>query len=118
MSTINPVSSLSSAALQGLGGANPLQNRAALPHGGVGKIGSGHEVAGGGFGDLLNRVVDTVQTRQAEATEATRAVLSGESDQVHKAVIAMQESSLAFTMMVETRNRLVESYQELMRMPV
>jgi flagellar hook-basal body complex protein FliE len=33
-------------------------------------------------------------------------------------VIAMQEASVAFTMMVEVRNKLVESYQELMRMQV
>jgi flagellar hook-basal body complex protein FliE len=118
MASINPVSSLSSAALQGLGGNAPLQRPGGLPAGGLGKIGGTEEVAGGGFGDLLNKVVDTVQTRQSEATEATRAVLAGETDQVHKAVIAMQESSVAFTMMVETRNRLVESYQELMRMPV
>jgi flagellar hook-basal body complex protein FliE len=33
-------------------------------------------------------------------------------------MIAMQESGLAFTLLVEVRNKLVESYQELMRMPV
>jgi flagellar hook-basal body complex protein FliE len=33
-------------------------------------------------------------------------------------VIAMQEASVAFSLMVEVRNKVVESYQELMRMPV
>jgi len=33
-------------------------------------------------------------------------------------VIAMQEAGVAFQLMVEVRNKLVESYQELMRMPV
>ena len=33
-------------------------------------------------------------------------------------MIAMQESGLAFTMLVEVRNKLVQSYQELMKMPV
>ena len=50
--------------------------------------------------------------------DATRKVLLGESDQLHQGVIAMQEASVAFTMMVEVRNKLVESYQELMRMQV
>jgi len=45
-------------------------------------------------------------------------VLLGDSDQLHTSVIAMQEASVAFTMMVEVRNKLVESYQELMRMQV
>jgi flagellar hook-basal body complex protein FliE len=30
----------------------------------------------------------------------------------------MQEAGVAFQLMVETRNKVVESYQELMRMPV
>ena len=42
----------------------------------------------------------------------------GQNDQLHQSVIAMQEASVAFTLMVEVRNKLVESYQELMRMPV
>ena len=42
----------------------------------------------------------------------------GKSDQLHNAMISLQESSLALGLMVEVRNKLVESYQELMRMPV
>ncbi len=30
----------------------------------------------------------------------------------------MQEAGVAFQLMVEVRNKLVDSYQELMRMPV
>jgi flagellar hook-basal body complex protein FliE len=33
-------------------------------------------------------------------------------------MIAMLESGVAFTMLVEVRNKLVQSYQELMKMPV
>jgi flagellar hook-basal body complex protein FliE len=36
---------------------------------------------------------------------------------LHQSVIAMQEASVAFNLMVQVRNKLVESYQELMRMP-
>ena len=35
-----------------------------------------------------------------------------------QSVIAMQEAGVAFQLMVEVRNKLVDSYQELMRMPV
>jgi flagellar hook-basal body complex protein FliE len=59
-----------------------------------------------------------VQDKSAAAQAATRKGLMGDSDQLHQSVIAMQEASVAFTMMVEVRNKLVESYQELMRMQV
>ena len=39
-------------------------------------------------------------------------------DVLHQSVIAMQEAGVAFQLMVEVRNKLVDSYQELMRMPV
>jgi flagellar hook-basal body complex protein FliE len=42
----------------------------------------------------------------------------GNTDQIHSSVIAMQEASVSLTLMVETRNKLVEGYQELLRMPV
>lgn len=71
-----------------------------------------------GFGQMLDGLVERVSAKQASAADLTRQVLLGESDQLHQSVIAMQEASLAFTMMVEVRNKLVESYQELMRMQV
>jgi flagellar hook-basal body complex protein FliE len=45
-------------------------------------------------------------------------VLVGDQGQLHQSVIAMQEASVAFSLMVEVRNKLVDSYQEIMRMPV
>jgi flagellar hook-basal body complex protein FliE len=71
-----------------------------------------------GFGQMLDGLVATVESKQADAQAATRNVLLGNSDQLHQSVIAMQEASVAFSMMVEVRNKLVESYQELMRMQV
>jgi flagellar hook-basal body complex protein FliE len=71
-----------------------------------------------GFNDMLNGLVGTVDAKQAQASDLTQKVLLGETDQLHQSVIAMQEASVAFSLMVEVRNKLVESYQELMRMQV
>ena len=69
-----------------------------------------------GFGQMLDGIVSTVTTKQEAAQLMTRKVLLGDSDQLNQSVIAMQEASIAFSLMVEVRNKLVESYQELMRM--
>jgi flagellar hook-basal body complex protein FliE len=74
--------------------------------------------SGGGFGDIFNNLVNDVEQRQAKASEVTRSVLMGDNPNLHQSVIAMQEASLSFGLMVEVRNKVVESYQELMRMPV
>ena len=71
-----------------------------------------------GFGHMLDGLVATVAAKQDAAAATTRNVLLGNTDNLHQSVIAMQEASVAFSMMVEVRNKLVESYQELMRMEV
>ena len=81
---------------------------------------AGHLASPGtqGFGSVLDGLVGLVDTKQNEAKEITRKVLLGDTDQLHQSVIAMQEAGVAFGLMVEVRNKLVESYQELMRMQV
>ncbi len=73
---------------------------------------------GGGFGSMLDNLVASVDAKQGAAQSLTNQVLLGQSDQLHQSVIAMQEASVAFSLMVEVRNKLVDSYQELMRMQV
>jgi len=70
------------------------------------------------FGQLIDGMVSTVETKANQAQDVTRKALLGEGTQLHQSVIAMQEASVAFSMMIEVRNKLVESYQELMRMQV
>jgi flagellar hook-basal body complex protein FliE len=101
-----------------------LFNRAATPVAPVQPMGKplqAGEVKGpgeAGFGKLFEGMVDAVESKQAEARALTKEVLLGNNDQLHQSVIAMQEASVAFGLMVEVRNKLVDSYQELMRMPV
>ncbi|HZZ18420.1 MAG TPA: flagellar hook-basal body complex protein FliE [Opitutaceae bacterium] len=70
------------------------------------------------FGAMLDGLVGGVAAKQSAAAAQTNAVLMGDTGQLHQSVIAMQESQVAFSLMVEVRNKLVESYQELMRMQV
>ena len=81
---------------------------------GLGGVTSG----GGAFSDTLNRLVSEVGVKQAAASDAVGGLLSGQAVPLHQAMIAMEESSVSFQLMVEVRNKLLESYQELMRMQI
>jgi flagellar hook-basal body complex protein FliE len=70
------------------------------------------------FGSLIDGLVGTVNAKQTAAAADASKVMLGDSSQLHQSVISMQEASLAFSLMVEVRNKLVDSYQELMRMQV
>ncbi len=112
MAPIGNISPLNAASLARLDA--PLPKTGVAPSGLLATPGAPHD----GFGQVLDGLVATVSAKQDAAQAITRKVLLGESDQLHTSVIAMQEASVAFSMMVEVRNKLVESYQELMRMQV
>jgi flagellar hook-basal body complex protein FliE len=73
---------------------------------------------GDAFSTVLGNMVQDVNTRQVAAGEAVNGLLSGQNVNLHQAMIAMEEASVSFQLMVEVRNRLLESYQELMRMQI
>jgi flagellar hook-basal body complex protein FliE len=107
-----------------VGSLNPLAASALtrldapLPKPGLAPAGAPPVPPTDGFGQVLDGLVATVDGKQATAQALTRSVLLGDSGQLHQSVIAMQEASVAFSLMVEVRNKLVESYQELMRLQV
>ena len=76
------------------------------------------EAPKGGFGEVLNQFVSDVNGKMnASETEKAR-LLAGENTNLHQTMISMQEASTAFSLMVEVRNKLVEGYQELMRIQI
>jgi flagellar hook-basal body complex protein FliE len=74
--------------------------------------------APGSFGSVLGQFVGEVNTKQNAAGVALDGLLSGQNISLHQAMIAMEEANVSFQLMVEVRNKLLESYQELMRMQV
>lgn len=72
----------------------------------------------GSFSNLLGNFVNDVSEKQTAAGDAVNGLLSGKNVSLHQAMISMEEASVSFQMMVEVRNKLLDSYQELMRMSV
>lgn len=70
------------------------------------------------FSSMLGKFVSEVNTQQLNASHNVNALQSGQNIPLHQAVISMEEASVSFQLMVEVRNRLMESYQEIMRMQV
>jgi flagellar hook-basal body complex protein FliE len=69
-----------------------------------------------GFGDALHRMIGAVDASAGEANDAVSRMLQGTGD-VHEAVIAMQQADTMLQLTVQIRNKLVQAYQDIMRMP-
>ena len=74
--------------------------------------------AGNSFENTIKNFVGEVAGKQAAAGEAVTGLLAGKNVSLHQAMIGMEEASISFQLMVEVRNKMLESYQELMRMQV
>ncbi len=72
----------------------------------------------GSFSNLLGDFVNEVSEKQGAAADAVGGLLGGKNVSLHQAMISMEEASVSFQMMVEVRNKMLDSYQELMRMQV
>jgi flagellar hook-basal body complex protein FliE len=72
---------------------------------------------GQGFGESLSRLVGSVEQSSAAANVAVENMLTGTGD-VHEAMIALQRAETALQLTVQVRNKLVQAYQDIMRMPV
>lgn len=71
---------------------------------------------GSSFSNILSEALDYVNETEAESKAANEALLTGESDDIHTALIAAEKAEIAVSYAVEIRNRVVEAYNSIMDM--
>jgi flagellar hook-basal body complex protein FliE len=72
---------------------------------------------GSDFLSELRGAVDQVNQLQSDAGTKVSSMLSGNGQDIHSTMIAVQKADLAFELMVEMRNKIVSAYQEISRIP-
>lgn len=70
------------------------------------------------FVDLLKGAIEQVNGIQHESMVLQDAVARGESMNIHQAVITGEKAGLSFQLMMQVRNKLLDAYQEVLRMQV
>jgi flagellar hook-basal body complex protein FliE len=71
----------------------------------------------GSFGNALKDLVGSVEQASTGANQAVGRMLDGTGD-VHEAMIALQRADTMLQLTVQVRNKLVQAYQDVMRMSV
>ena len=75
--------------------------------------------AGGAkFGEVLKDAIATVNELQKTSDVEIQKLMTGESQDLHSTLIAVQKADLSFQMMMQVRNKIVQAYQEIMRTQV
>lgn len=85
---------------------------------GTGNLAGAGKKAAVDFTDALRDAVASVDRLQKESEAAQVAHAKGEPVDLHDVLIKIEEAEIAFKMMMEVRNKLVDAYREVMRMGV
>ncbi|MBH0198309.1 MAG: flagellar hook-basal body complex protein FliE [Nitrospira sp.] len=98
--------------IHGIGSAVP-----AIPD--IGSAGSAvSQPESGGFMDSLKAAIGKVNDAQLQGGQAVDALLTGQSQDIHRTMVALQQASVSFQLMMQVRNKLVTAYEEIQRMQI
>jgi len=70
---------------------------------------------GANFGEQLSHAVEHINGLQQNASNLVEQVATGQIENVHTAMIAMEQASLSFNFGLQVRNKVLDAYQEIMR---
>lgn len=70
------------------------------------------------FGQTISDFITAVNNDQENSAKHVEDVIQGKSENLHQAMASMEEARLSFQLMIEVRNKILESYQTLQRMQV
>ena len=79
---------------------------------------AGTEASKGSFGDMITNALNGVEKAQAKSDGLATKAATGDLTDIHDYMIASTEATLATQLTVAVRNKAVEAFQEIMRMPV
>lgn len=98
--------------------ANPVNLNSALPSlPGLSPV-SPAQTGGGGFGEALGAAISQVEAARSSASAAATDLLANGKGDVHAVALAAQRADISLEMFQQVRNKFVQAYQEIMRMPM
>ena len=74
--------------------------------------------ASGSFAGMLEDAFGQLREIEGEADHQVRQLLAGEPVDLHRVILAGEKAGLAMNLMMSIRNKVVDAYQEVMRMQV
>ncbi len=82
------------------------------------KLAGDGPASGGEFRSVLTEAIHKVEQYRTDADQSVERFLSGQGEELHNVALATQRAELSFELFLQMRNKVVEAYQEVMRMQV
>jgi len=72
----------------------------------------------GSFGSVVRDAVDSLDKAQKASEQEIAGAVTGDSPDLHRTIIALQTADLGFQFALQVRNKVINAYEEIMRMQV
>lgn len=72
--------------------------------------------AGGGFGSVLHQAIDKVSELRNDSEKQVGELVEGKRQDIHNVMIAVEKADVAFQLMMQVRNKIVNAYQEVSKL--
>jgi flagellar hook-basal body complex protein FliE len=92
-----------------ISGINPISIPSSLPS-------TGGTKGSDAFSNILSNTIDNLQSVQNQANDTAQKFMTGENDEIHDIALAGQQAELSFELGLQVRNKVVNAYQEIMKM--
>ncbi len=73
---------------------------------------------GSSFANTLKELVQDVNSMQIESKNMNEAFIRGDVEDLHQVTLTAEKARIGFELLLEIRNKLLEGYKEIMRMPI
>lgn len=70
------------------------------------------------FKEVLLDALNNVNTLEQESAKMTEDFIAGRIDDIHSVLIASEKATISLQFIMEVRNKVMEAYQEIMRMQI
>jgi flagellar hook-basal body complex protein FliE len=70
----------------------------------------------GDFQKVLTGAINQVESLNNNAADSVQKFLRGDNEELHTTILATQKAELAFQLGLQVRNKVVDAYQEIMKM--
>ena len=78
----------------------------------------GKQVGSNAFGSVLKDAIMDINKLQTDADKAIAKVQLEDAGSIHDAMIALEKAGISFQVMMQVRNKILDAYQEVMRMQI
>lgn len=72
----------------------------------------------GSFGQMVGDGLDGINRQLTAGQVDLQRLAVGDAQNLHQIMINLEESRLSFQLMMQVRSRLLEAYQDIMKMPI